>query len=111
MVNEKSDGVNGKVFKIKCINWNSFSIGDTSNYTPYIRNGICKNIKLPKITEYKSFKECNNDYEAFIDPNMSIYDFDKMGDNLSIYICFQAYSLFKKQHKRTPNNWNEEDCK
>lgn len=54
----QQNGINGKVFKIKVINWNSFLIGDTRNFKPYIRNGICKNIKLPKKVDYKSFKDC-----------------------------------------------------
>jgi hypothetical protein len=44
----KPSSINGKIFKIKVLNWNSFSIGDTTNFTPYIRNGLCKNIKIPK---------------------------------------------------------------
>ena len=53
---EESKSINGKVFKIRVISWNSFSIGDTRNFKPYIRNGICKNIKMPKKVAYKSFK-------------------------------------------------------
>lgn len=29
---KNSEGINGKVFQIKVINWNSFSIGDTTNF-------------------------------------------------------------------------------
>lgn len=46
--NEKVNGINNTVFKIKVINWNSFLIGDTRNYTPYKGNGLCRNIKIPR---------------------------------------------------------------
>lgn len=44
----KTGSINGRVFQIKVINWNSFSIGDTSNYEPYVKGGLCKNINIPK---------------------------------------------------------------
>lgn len=46
----KEDGstsINGSMHKITVINANSFRIGDTTKYTPYIRNGLVKNIKIP----------------------------------------------------------------
>jgi hypothetical protein len=60
MVNDstKKSTINGRVFKVKVINWNSFSIGDTTNFKPYLRNGIVKNIKLPKVVNYKPFEDC-----------------------------------------------------
>ena len=75
------NSINGRVFKISVINWNSFKIGDTRNFKPYIRNGLCKNIKLPQKSSFKSFKECMEDFNANLDPNMGIYDFEKMADN------------------------------
>lgn len=59
MINDttKKSSINGRVFKVKVINWNSFSIGDTTNFKPYLRNGIVKNIKLPKVVNYKSFED------------------------------------------------------
>jgi hypothetical protein len=53
-----SKSINDRLFKIKVINWNSFSIGDTKNFTPYVRNGLVKNIKVPKTIKYESFSTC-----------------------------------------------------
>ena len=39
--------INGEIFEIKVKNSNSFYIGNTIKYSPYIRNGLCKNIKVP----------------------------------------------------------------
>ena len=55
---ELSKSINDRVFKVKVINWNSFSIGNTKNFTPYVRNGLVKNIKVPKIMKYDSFSQC-----------------------------------------------------
>ena len=51
---EKIKGINNRVFKIKVVNWNSFSIGDTRNFCPYKGNGLCRNIKVPKKHEYEA---------------------------------------------------------
>ena len=44
-----------------------------------------------------------------VDQNLGIYDFEKMGDNFSIFACFQAYSDFKQKNSKLPRNWNKED--
>jgi hypothetical protein len=48
--------INYRVFKVKVINWNSFSIGDTTNFTPYLTNGLVKNIKVPKNIKFNSLE-------------------------------------------------------
>lgn len=53
---QKPSGINNKVFKIKVINWNSFRIGDTRNFTPYKGNGLCRNLKVPKKHQFESFE-------------------------------------------------------
>lgn len=40
---------------------------------------------------------------------MSIYDFEKMGDNQSIFLCYQALATYKAAHKSAPRNWNNQD--
>lgn len=59
----QTNSINGKVFQIKVINWNSFSIGDTTNFEPYIKNGICKNINIPKTISYTPLEESINKFE------------------------------------------------
>lgn len=106
---EKIDGINNRVFKVKVINWNSFRIGDTRNFTEYKGNGLCKNIKIPKKVEYLPLKQCSKDFEGKLDQNLAIYDFEKMGDNLSIFLCYQALAQYKVTHKSSPKNWNNSD--
>lgn len=84
------------------INWNSFSIGDTTGFSPYIRNGLVKNIKIPKTVKYDPFEKCLNEFDKYLDPNMGIYDFEKMGDNFSLFISFKALSKFIQKNKSKP---------
>lgn len=64
----KTDSINGKVFQIKVINWNSFSIGDTTNFESYTKGGLCKNINIPKKLEYAPLEECVNEFDKFFGP-------------------------------------------
>ena len=45
MLDSDQKSINDQVFQIKSINTNSFYIGDTRNYSPYIRNGTAINLK------------------------------------------------------------------
>jgi hypothetical protein len=42
---------------------------------------------------------------------MSIYDFEKMGDNFSVFASFFALSKFELKNKTRPQNWNEPHAK
>lgn len=41
------DGINGTLHRVKTINKSTFLIGDTTTYSPYVRNGTAKLIKTP----------------------------------------------------------------
>lgn len=108
---QKPSGINNRAFKIKVINWNSFRIGDTRNFTPYKGNGLCRNLKVPKKHQFESFEVCNKKFEDHIDPNMGIYDFEKMGDNTNIFLCFKALGEYEKINKTSPQNWSVKESK
>jgi hypothetical protein len=108
--NEKADGINHRVFKIKVVNWNSFRIGDTRPFKEYKLNGLCKNLKMPKKVVFKSLVDCSKDFDANIDSNLSVYDFEKMADNSKIFLSFQALAHFKKTENTLPKNWNLKDA-
>ena len=40
--------INDKIYKVKVINPNSFKIGDTTSFNPYITGGIATQIKIPE---------------------------------------------------------------
>jgi hypothetical protein len=71
--------INGTIHKVKVINSKSFEIGNTLNYTPYIRNGTVKNIKTPVELSYIPFSEIVLDPKnVHIDENLAFYDFAKL---------------------------------
>lgn len=43
----KDEDINNTIHRIKCIDKNTFLIGDTRSYTKYEGNGIAKNLKIP----------------------------------------------------------------
>jgi ubiquitin-activating enzyme E1 len=103
--------INGRVFKITTINANSFRIGDTRSLSKYIRNGIARNIKLPKKINFKPFRECfKNPKELPFDNNLQIYDFEKMSTNSIVSVCFDILSEYVIKHKKLPTNWSDEDA-
>lgn len=91
------------------INWNSFSIGDTTGYEPYIKGGICRNINVPQKVKYESLDKCVEDFDKYLDSSLGIYDFEKMGDNYAIFVCYQAYAEFVRKNGSKPRNWVFED--
>lgn len=52
------NSINGRLFKIQGINSNSFYIGDTTDFEPYVRNGTAKNIKQPFKIDFNTLQEC-----------------------------------------------------
>lgn len=73
-------------------------------------NGLCKNLKMPKKVEFKSLLDCSKEFDTYVDSNLSIYDFEKMGDNSNIFLSFQALAHFKKIEKALPRNWSLKDA-
>lgn len=70
-----------------------------------------KNLKMPKRVEFKPLEECiKTASELPFDPNMSIYDFDKMGDNALIQLAFENLGDFVTLNKRLPSNWDHSDA-
>ena len=42
---------------------------------------------------------------------MGIYDFEKMGENLSIFLSFKALAHYENLNKSLPANWSVKDNK
>jgi hypothetical protein len=77
---EQLKSINGTLHKIETINSNSFRIGSTLAFKPYIRNGTAKNLKLPVQMKFPSLAEVLKlpvDKLPY-DDNLLTYDFIKM---------------------------------
>jgi ubiquitin-activating enzyme E1 len=82
----------------------TFTIGDTSDLSDYIRGGIFTQVKMPKIIEFKSLRE------SFQAPELFITDFAKFDRPATLHAGFQALSQFREQNKRLPRPRNVEDA-
>ena len=102
--------INGTLHKVETINSNSFKIGDTRGFTPYVRNGLAKQIKTPIEMTFVSLEESLNHKEVLLESNMVMSDFLKMTHPQILHIAFSALDEFKKKNKRLPNPWSIPDA-
>ncbi|OHT04303.1 Ubiquitin-like modifier-activating enzyme 1 [Tritrichomonas foetus] len=82
--------VNGREFPVKVINKKSFSIGDTSEFHPYVSgtsSGYGNQIILPITMHFLELKE------ALKNPSFNISDFSAFGRDQQVIVAF--FSLFK----------------
>ena len=93
-----------KPIKIKVLGPYTFSIGDTSKYSKYIQGGLVSQVKMPKILNFKSFKE------AIAQPQVLITDFAKFDHPNQSHLAFFALHQFKKLKNSFPRPWNQEDA-
>ena len=56
-LDKEENNINGTIHTIITINAYSFSIGNTSGYSPYEGEGTAKNIKMPTKLSFKTLEE------------------------------------------------------
>ncbi|KAM7537021.1 hypothetical protein Aperf_G00000059949 [Anoplocephala perfoliata] len=89
---------------VKVLGPSAFSIGDTSNFTPYAGGGLCTQVKMPEKMDFLEISEaCKN-------PTFLISDFAKMETPAQLHLLFEALSEFEMKQNRLPEPWNEEDA-
>lgn len=96
--------VNGTEFKIKVLGPYTFSIGDTSKFSKYVRGGYVHQVKKPLLVEFKSLSE------AMKEPEIVISDFCKMDDPNTLNLAFQAVNEFKAKFNHLPRPWHANDA-
>lgn len=85
----------------------AFKIEDTRGYSPYIRNGIAKQLKTKRVMQFKSYQESMLAADASIpqDENLQYADFEKIQNNQVAHVAFEALSQFRKSHQgQLPGN-------
>ncbi|XP_013787170.1 ubiquitin-like modifier-activating enzyme 1 [Limulus polyphemus] len=92
---------NSEPKKIKVLGPYTFSIGDTSNLSDYIRGGVATQVKMPKSINFKSLRD------SMGSPEFLISDFAKFDRPGQLHIGFEALHYFKKRHNRFPMSWNK----
>lgn len=90
--------------KIKVLGPYTFSIGDTSQYSEYIRGGVVTQVKMPKTLKFKPLKE------SLESPEFLITDFAKWDNPSQLHVAFQALHKFQANSGRLPKPWNIADA-
>lgn len=98
--------VNGREFKIKVLGPYTFSIGDASTFSKYIRGGYVHEVKKPRVINFKSITE------AIKEPTSAtlISDFNKMDDTNSIHLAFHTVHEYVTRNGSLPRPWHVEDA-
>lgn len=81
----------------------TFSIGDTSKYSDYVRGGIVTQVKMPKMVNFKPLSS------ALKEPEFVITDFGKFDHSPQLHLAFKTLHRFEKNESRKPKPWNKDD--
>lgn len=79
---------------IKYIGPYGFSIEDTSNYSPYLREGIVEQVKIPCTLKFKSFEQSCHD--PVIDEPLIVPDLSKFGRSEQLHIAIRALREYQR---------------
>uniref|UniRef100_A0A8C0QKI7 E1 ubiquitin-activating enzyme n=1 Tax=Chelonoidis abingdonii TaxID=106734 RepID=A0A8C0QKI7_CHEAB len=82
----------------------TFSIGDTSSFSEYVRGGIVSQVKMPKKISFKPLSV------ALAEPDFVVTDFGKFDRPAHLHLAFQALHDFQRQHQRLPRPRSEADA-
>ncbi|EGD76506.1 hypothetical protein PTSG_07623 [Salpingoeca rosetta] len=86
----------GKPRKITVKGPFTFSIGDTTNMSEYVRGGVATQVKQPTTVTFSSLEE------SLKNPEFLLSDFAKFDRPLMLHVAFQALDAFRKQEGRLP---------
>lgn len=90
--------------KIKVLGPYTFSIGDTTKFSKYLRGGIVTQVKMPKKLQFKPLKE------SIKQPEFVITDFGKFDYPQQLHVAFAALHKFELGEGRSPKPWSDGDC-
>lgn len=94
-----------KPMPIKVLGPYTFSIGDVSKFSPYIKGGIATQVKMPTKVSFKSFKDALTDDSLFL-----ITDFGKFDRPALMHLAFITLHEFVKKNQRVPKPWSSADA-
>lgn len=66
---------------------------------------------MPKKHQYEALEVCDEKFEKYVDENLGMYDFEKIGDNFNVFICFKALAEYQKVCKKNVDNWSIKESK
>ena len=90
--------------KITVLGPYTFSIGDTSSFSDYVRGGIASQVKMPKSVSFKSLRE------SIKCPEFVLSDFAKFDRPGQLHVAFQALDEYSTRTGSLPRPWNKDDA-
>lgn len=99
-----SDLNNCDPIKIKVLGPYTFSIGDTTGCSKYVRGGIATQVKMPKVLHFKALQD------AIKSPEFVYTDYGKFDYPPQLHVAFQALHKFIEKNNRLPKPWNKQDA-
>ncbi|KAL4149161.1 hypothetical protein QTP88_003164 [Uroleucon formosanum] len=90
--------------KITVLGPYTFSIGDTSSYSDYIKGGFATQVKMPKKLKFKSLKN------SLAEPEYLISDFGKFDRPSQLHLAFITFHKFVSVNGRLPIPWSSDDA-
>eukprot|EP00002_Diphylleia_rotans_P028574 TRINITY_DN5775_c0_g3_i4.p1 TRINITY_DN5775_c0_g3~~TRINITY_DN5775_c0_g3_i4.p1 ORF type:complete len:1201 (+),score=238.65 TRINITY_DN5775_c0_g3_i4:1107-4709(+) len=82
-----------------------FCVGDTTQYSDYVRGGLVTQVKIPKTISFLSLQQSIQNPGEFL-----LSDFSKIGRSELLHAAFQAIDQFVKTNHRLPLYRNEQDA-
>lgn len=95
---------NCQPLKVKVLGPFTFSIGDISGYSKYVRGGLAQQVKMPKVLAFKPLQE------AMQNPEYLITDFAKFDRAGQLHLAFHALHKYIEKNGRVPKPWNKDDA-
>lgn len=104
--------LNDKIFKIDEKSPFTFTLvgTDTSSFTPYLREGIVEQVKVPVTFAFKSLGESISKPYAPGKNELDICDWEKFGRPEQLHLAFTGLLAFVKQTGHLPALNSKEDA-
>ena len=89
--------------KIKVLGPYTFSIGDTSTLSDYVRGGVVTQVKMPKQIHFKPLAE------SLEEPEFLITDFAKFDRPAQLHLAFRTLDAYVKKEGCFPAPWSRKN--
>ena len=80
----------------------TFTISDISHFTPYERDGIVEERKVPIHVKFQSLEHCINNPVAENESGLLVSDFGKIGQVEQLHFAIQSVYQYRENHKCLP---------
>lgn len=90
--------------EIKVLGPYTFSIGDTTQMSDYVRGGVVTQVKMPKTVNYKSIGE------SLKEPEFLMTDFAKFDRPAQLHVAFYTLQRYIKANGAPPKPYCKEDA-